>query len=102
MHFFIPHTRKTEHETVYNGITDIVKDQLKVQITPRKIFSINYIKDKKEVSAEVGKLEHHGRYVILAIFEANPFVIFTQTTSGDRGITLLVGKETVTAITEFD
>lgn len=102
MQFFIPHTKKAESEELYNGITEVLKDQLRVQITNRKIFSISYTHEKKDWYAEVGQLEQKGRYEIVAIFEASPYIVFTQTKSGDRGITLLINKDEVTEIQDFE
>lgn len=102
MEFFIPNTEKVGFESFYTDIIAKIKDQLKVVITSRKIFSISYTHDKKPCYAEVGKLERNGRYEILAIFEANPYIVFTKAKNGEQNLTILVSKEEITQIQDFD
>lgn len=101
MQFFIPHTKKAGFEASYIDIIAKLKDQLKVAISARKIFSISYVHDKKTCYAEVGQLERNGRYEILAIFEANPYIVFTKAKNGGQGLTILVSKEEITEIQDL-
>lgn len=103
MRFFIPSTKKSEIDLVYQGMVDFLKDQLRVVISDRKIFSITYIHDKKEILAQVGQLDQKGgRYEIMAIFESNPYIIYTQGKDGGNGVTILVDKNEIAAVKDFD
>ncbi len=103
MKFFIPNTKKAEHEAVYTDLAATLKDQLRITITNRKIFSISYTHDKREWYAEVGKLDQMGKKnEIVAIFEANPYIVFTKTKDGSRGITILVSKDEVHDVKDFE
>lgn len=103
MQFFIPKIKKSEIETVYSQMIDVIKDQLRLSISARKIFSITYIRDKKEWHSEVGKLhQQNDRYEVVAIFESRPYVICTRGRDGANGVTILVNKEEITAVNDFE
>lgn len=102
MEFFIPETKPSQTEAVYTGMMEALKEQLRWPITPRRIFKLKYIHDKKPWQAEVGQLERQGnRYQILAIFESNCYIVFTRDTDGSHGVTILVNKDEVTDIEDF-
>lgn len=103
MKFFLPQTTRPQYEATYKGIVDSLKEQLRWSVIDRRIYSLRYIHDKKEYLAEVGKrepLEH--RYEIIAILESNAYIIFTRTTAGQPGTTILVEKGEVQEVIEFD
>jgi hypothetical protein len=103
MKFFVPQVKRSQHQATYDEIAKGVKEQLRVQITERKIFSLDFTKDKKKWHAEVGQLDpQQGRYEILAIFESKPHIIFTRTTTGTDGLTILVSNDEITGIEDFD
>src|SRR5882672_1521269 len=104
MEFFIPQTPNGESaEVAYAGIVDSLKDQLRWTITPRRIFGLKYVHDKKTCSVKVGQLGGQGdRYMILAIFESNHYIVYTRgAASGGTGTTILVNKDEVTSIEDF-
>lgn len=102
MKFFIPRTKPREYEETYREITKQLKDQLRMPIAERRIFSVHYTHDKKKWCAEVGQLEEQeGRYEIVAIFESKPFIVFTRSEAGGQGVTILVNKDEITSIEEF-
>jgi hypothetical protein len=102
MKFFIPHVKTRQYEDTYEQITKLLKEQLRMPIADRRIFSLCYTHDKKKWYAEVGQLEEQeGRYEILAIFESKPFIVFTRLENGDHGLTILVNKDEITDIVDF-
>jgi hypothetical protein len=102
MKFFVPQVAPGDFQATYEGIVKAVKDQLRIPIVERKIFSINYIHDKKPWRAEVGQLDpEHGRYKVVAIFEAKPYIVYTRALNGDQGITILVSGDEISAIEDF-
>jgi hypothetical protein len=103
MNFFIPRVGADRHQTTYDNITKIVKDQLGTVISERRVFSINYVHDKKKRRAEVGQLDPQmGRYEVAAIFESKPHIVFTRAIDGGKGLTMLVSSEEITDIEYFD
>ncbi|HVE80722.1 MAG TPA: hypothetical protein VNA68_01095 [Candidatus Dormibacteraeota bacterium] len=103
MQFFIPHTTKARLETKYQDLSDIAQEQLRAKVTDQRIFSINYIQDKKRLRLAVGEFEQQeNRYKILAILESSPYIVCTRTKEGLPGITILVNKDDVTDIEYFD
>jgi hypothetical protein len=102
MKFFVPQTEVSEYETAYQGILRSVKDQMRMPITDRRIYSINYVHDKKKFRAKVGDLDpQQGRYEVVAILESKPHVIFTRAENGDPGLTMLVNSDEITEIEDF-
>jgi hypothetical protein len=104
MKFFVPQSKRGQSEPSYQNLFDLLKDQLRMPLTPRRIFSIDYTHDKKQWHAEVGKLEQQERrYEILAIFEsAGVYIIVTQAKNGNPGVKILVSKDEVTDVKDFD
>lgn len=102
MKFFVPQAKPAEYEASYAAITKIVSEQLKTPITPRRIFSLDYVHDKKKCRLEVGNLDLQGRYEIIAIFESKPYIIYTRTHSGQGGITILVNGDEITTVEDFE
>ncbi len=103
MKFFVPQVTRSKAEENYEEIAKSVKDQLRLPITESRIFSINYVHDKKRCRAEVGKPEpQQGRYDVVAIFESKPYIVFTRGKDGAAGLTILVSNDEITDIEYFD
>lgn len=103
MKFFVPQVPQAQYQTTYDGIAKSVKEQLRIPITGRKIFSLDYAQGKKKWHAEVGQLDpQQGRYEILAIFEAKPHIVFTRAPGGGQGLTILVSNDEITGVQDFD
>lgn len=100
--FFIPQTHKAHHMTAYQTIIDGVKDQLGCKITDRQIYGLHYTHDKKEYSAVVGQLEQiEKHHKIIAILEANLYIIFARAVRTRDVLTILVNKDEVRMIEDF-
>jgi hypothetical protein len=103
MQFFIPHIAKLETDTAYQGIIKELESQFRLPILDHRIFSLSYTNSKKKWYAEVGQLEEQeGRYQIVAIFESKQFIVFTHTPEGKPGPIILVDKDEVTKVENFD
>ncbi len=103
MKFFVPQASRSEYQSAYEGIAKAVKDQLRVAITDRRIFSIEFIQDKKNWRAEVGQPDpQQGRYEVIAIFESKPHIIFTKAADGSQGLTILISNDDITKVEDFE
>lgn len=103
MKFFLPHTTKLEADAAYQGIIKELESQFRLPILEHRIYSLSYTNSKKKWYAEVGQLEEQeGRYLVVAIFESKQFIVFTQTPAGTGGPIILVDKDEVTRVEDFD
>ncbi len=103
LRFFVPQAKRGDFEAVYQGIIAQVKDQLGWKISDRRIYSLRHLHDKREFLTEVGELEpHEHRYQVMAILESNAYIVFTRTTDGHSGTTILVDKTEALAVTDFE
>ncbi|MFI5240434.1 MAG: hypothetical protein ACHQUB_01875 [Candidatus Saccharimonadia bacterium] len=72
-------------------------------MSAQRIYSLDYTHDKKHIHMEVGKLEPlENTYEVIAIFQSNSYVVFTKTKTGANGVTILVSKDEVEKIVEFE
>ncbi len=102
MQFFIPKAKRGQKVSTYEEIVTALKSQLRCDITDRRIFSMEYDHDKHHYRAEVGQLEQiQNRYKIMAILEANLFIIYTQDRKGEDALIIMVNKDEVTAVQDF-
>lgn len=104
--FYIPRTAPGEAERAYLEIKRLVTEQMRVPIVDRRIFSLRYANgkhDKDKWYAEVGRVGQQERHhEVVAILEANVFIIVHRTEHGSAGPIVLVSKDEVTAVEEFD
>jgi hypothetical protein len=103
MKFFVPQMKKSQAEASYQVLYDHLKDQLRMPIGTRRIFSIDYTHDKKPWHAEVGQLDQQEkRYEVAAIFESGVYIVFTRAKNGNPGPKILVSKDEVTDVQDFE
>lgn len=103
MKFFIPHVSPADTEAVYAKIKATLHSQLRLPIEDRRIQSLSYTNSRKRWVAEIGELEQQERqYEILAILDAKQYIVFTRSIRGGSGPIILVDKDEVTAVVEFD
>jgi len=108
MKFFIPHAKdKEEEHKVYDAIRKFARDQLKWNITDRRIFSIRYTHDGKGYYAEVGRTEQVEGEEVIAILESGysdviVYLICTPNRGVARGMPILVGENETYSIADFD
>jgi hypothetical protein len=102
MQFFIPELTHADRDIADVEIRKYLSSLLRCEITDRKIFSLTYIHDKKTYHAEVGQKEElENNYQIVAIYEANVYIVCTQDGRRQPSHTILVNKDEVTVIEEF-
>ncbi len=102
----MPYITAERTETIYRGMAALVTDQLKCKIIPRRIYRLSFIEDagkhKRRFVATVGELDpRQGKYMVMAIYEANTYIIYARSTDGSHGLTILVAKESVTSVKDF-
>lgn len=103
MQFFIPGIAPAEAETVYQGFAKALKSQFRLPIHERRIRSLKYLNSKTRWHAAVGELEEQeGKYLIMAIFESKSYIVYTQAPDGTPGLIILVGRDEVTAVEDFE
>jgi hypothetical protein len=101
--FFIPNTPAAEAEATYQKMAQLLKLQFRLPILERRIFSLTYTNSKKNWFAEVGQMEdQQNLFQIAAIFESKTYIIVTKTSSGKDGLIIMVDKDEVTEVVEFD
>jgi hypothetical protein len=100
MKFFIPEVEPERAEEVYKSITDFAAMQ-GWPAADRRIFKVYYRHHGDYFEAEVGKLARNGE-VVWAILESGPYLICTLTRGVMGGMPLLVGRDDVLSVTDFE
>jgi hypothetical protein len=101
--FFVPGVPSTEAEAAYRALCDSAKEQLRTQITSKRIMSLRYVHDKRTLRLEVGEVHpEQYRYRVVAILESQPHIVMTQGSEGHSGPTFMVNSSEITDVTEFD
>ena len=99
----MPHVGVLEAEIAYQGIQKGLESQFRLPILEHRIFSLSYTNSKKKWHAEIGQLEEQeNRYLIMSIYESKQFIVFTHTKDGRPGPIILVDKDEVTQVEDFD
>ena len=103
MKFFVPEVPQAQVEHAYSSYIDAAKSQMKTAITPKRIYGLKYIHDKRQRHLVVGGShpEHLG-HIIMAILESQPYMVVTQSLRGGGGLTVLVSGSEVTETIEFE
>jgi hypothetical protein len=103
MKFFLPHTSRGEADATYRKMARALAMQFRLTLVERRIYSISYRNSNKARKLEVGKIEQeHGIYEVMAIFESKTYIVLTRAPDGSDGVTIMVGKQEVEEIEEFD
>lgn len=103
MKFFMPKIKKREAEAAYKDIATALKSQFRIPISDKRIFSLDYANNKKRWRAQVGQLEQQeGKYEIVAIFDAKPYIVYAQDAKGGPGLTIMVDRDEVTQVETFE
>lgn len=102
MKFFIPNAKdKKQAEEVFQGIKICLKKS-GWNITDRRIFSLTYSHYKKKYHSEVGQLDDRVNEEVIAILESFIYLVCTDNYGVFRGEPVLVGKEEVRKIIDFE
>ena len=103
MKFFVPEIPNSHAELAYKSLADSAKSQMRIAITPKRIYGLRYVHDRRPVRVVVGGShpEHPG-YMILAILESQPHIVMAQSLRGGSDLTILVNTAEITEVTEFD
>jgi len=104
MKFFLPSQKdeKLENET-YNAIKKFAKETTGWDITDRKIYHIKYRHEGKDYEAKIDERETRQGETVIAILESTiTFLVCTTNRGVRRGMPILVGKEEIISITDFE
>jgi hypothetical protein len=103
MKFFIPGTKDDrEAQNILESIKIFAKTTTGWDVTDRKIFSIKYRDSGKDYVAEVGQQDQTTGETVIAILESNTFLVCTPNRGVIRAMPILVGKEEVYSIVDFE
>lgn len=103
MKFFIPHAKdKKQAEKVLRGIIKFAEKTIGWNVTNRRIFGLNYTHEGKKYYSEVGKLDDRVNEEVIAILESYTYFVCTPNRGVLRGGPVLVGKEEVNRIIDFE
>ncbi len=102
MKFFLPHAQTEDlAEHTYEAIKLFVKDNLRCNISDRRIFRIEYF-NGKDHEAEVGKVTDVNGEEVIAILESFVYLVCTPNRGVLRGMPILVGTNEVFSISDFE
>jgi hypothetical protein len=103
MKFFMPAAEDEEQaERVYNSVVKFNREQLRWEVSARRIFSIRWVHEGTEYYAEVGKPAPRLGEPVLAILESNAYLICTPSRGVVRGEPMLVGTNEVIHLVDFE
>jgi len=104
MKFFLPPQKdeKLKNEA-YDAIKKFAKETTGWDITDRKIYNIKYRHEGKDYEAKIGERETRQGETVIAILESTvTFLVCTPNRGVIRGMPMLVGKEEIISITDFE
>jgi len=105
MKFFVPSAQDEKAaEEIYEATKKFATENCG-QLTDRRIQSIGFRDKGRFVSAEVGKIEPIAGETVVAILEQSgtgPYLVCTPNRGVIRGMPILVGKQEISSIADFD
>jgi hypothetical protein len=103
MEFFVPAAETPEEaEKVWQATRTFAKENLGWDIGQRRIFRVTWIHEGKAIDCKVGEREPYGGETVVAILESNAFLVCTANRGVLRGEPILVGRQEVSSIIDFD
>ena len=102
MRFLVPEAKDdTQVQAVWEATKKFAEENLKCQISERRIFGIAYHDHGEGYYAEVGRPDPRTGELVLVILESNPYLICTPSRGVLRDIPILVGQDKVERILDF-
>ncbi len=104
MEFFIPKMEnKDEESKLYDSIKKFAKETTGRDIRDRKIYSIKWRHGREDCEAQVGEIQHRQGEIVMAILESEAiYLVCTWNRGVRRGEPLLVGRQELLSITDFE
>ncbi|MHC4084969.1 MAG: hypothetical protein ACYSWZ_09925 [Planctomycetota bacterium] len=104
MKFFIPDIEDKEDENkLYDTIKEFAKKTTGRDIKDRKIYYIKWRHGREDCEARVGETQMRTGEMVMAILETNViFLVCTPNRGVKRGMPILVGKEEIVSIIDFN
>jgi len=101
--FFIPAEDNPEKaEGLYQAIKKFAQQNMAWEITDRRIRSIRYRHERKDLVATVGEPEPRTGEPVIAILESTTFLVCTPNRGVLRGMPIMVGKHEVFTSEDFE
>ncbi len=102
MRFFVPEAKDdTQAQAVWEATKKFAEENLRCQVSERRIFSIAYHHHDADYYVEIGKPDPRTGELVLVILESNPYLICTPNRGVLRGVPILVGQDKVERILDF-
>lgn len=103
MKFFVPEASTPEQaEEVWNATRRFAGETMAREIGTQRIFRLRYVHNAKSLTAEVGQPEPLTGEPVLVILDSNPYLVCTPNRGVVRGTPVLVGRQAVRDVVEFD
>ena len=104
MKFFLPYiTDPKQEEETYTAIKAHVADQMHTNITNRRIFSIDYERDRKNFHIEVGQIYKEAEEMIITIFDSSlMYYVFNTNRGVVLGMPLIIDNYEIRIVTDFE
>ena len=104
MRFFVPAAQNDQNaEKVVVAAKKFAKMTMGWDTTERKIYGLKYRHDGKDYTAMVGDNEPRTGEMVIVILESDPvFLVCTPNRGLIRGEPMLVGKNEVSSVIDFE
>jgi hypothetical protein len=104
--FFVPPAKDApQAELTYEAIRKSVRLQASGPLDDRRIFRIDYRRNRKAFHAQVGEPERHEGGLVIAILKQHEYPLYFVCTP-DRGVVrgspILVGEDEIISSVDFD
>ena len=100
--FFIPGNGPKSSEDIYSWIVRYIKAMIDVDIEPARIFSISYIHEGQQFSAQVGEIDPRTSQLVVAILRSNAYLICTPYFGVKRGEPISIPRADVRQVEYFE
>jgi len=106
MKFFVPKpfvTTMNGAQRAHKCMRDFAHQKLDLNVTDRKVYQIDYVCDGELWDACVGEPEHDSGEMVIAILDApRQYLICTPEHGGYGGKPIVVGKQHIESVIEFE
>lgn len=104
MKFFIPHAEtEAEAEEEYQAIRKFAKETTGWEIIDRRIESLEFSTEYRYTTiAKVGKMLDTNHEEVIVILESTTYLVCTHNRGALRGMPILVGKNEVLWVRDFN
>ena len=104
MKFFVPGYEEDQEKSaqVWESAHRFAEQTMGWAVSRRRIFKLHYVHNQKTCIDEVGGIASGNREYVIAILDSNAYLVCTATRGVRRGMPMLVGKDEVRSVVEFE